>query len=200
MDRVSCTCTPHRSTKIHHTPREPHDTQRPSRTSLDSEVENGCPNAGGSTCRAKDYLTGTEKGIWLSVGGNDFLGSGCLMTQAALQGHVKGAIENVRAAAPKAHIVMTGYCTMSSDVGGTARESTSLRTKLSSRGLFVTSNLPSDSRFLHAQLSGKTTGRHQSSGSPPPSPCSSPPFPLLIVRLLLSLVHLLLFPCSSPLR
>jgi len=49
--------------------------------------------------------------VWLSVGGNDKMGStGCALTVAQVTSRVTAAINAVKAAAPGAAIVMTGYC------------------------------------------------------------------------------------------
>lgn len=52
------------------------------------------------------------KAAWFSIGGNDFLGSGCMMAQGELSAIIGSALKKVTEAAPPGlRILMTGYCT-----------------------------------------------------------------------------------------
>ncbi len=60
--------------------------------------------------------------VWLSVGGNDKMGStGCALTVAQVTSRVAAAINAVKAAAPGAAIVMTGYCALTTAPEGYVR-------------------------------------------------------------------------------
>jgi lysophospholipase L1-like esterase len=81
----------------------------------------GGSNAGALT-EAVDAAGGEPTHIWLSVGGNDYMNPGemadapggdagpCKISQADLNTRMQKAVTNVRAAAPSAKIVLTGYC------------------------------------------------------------------------------------------
>jgi len=66
-----------------------------------------------SACNAQTAFQGVHgvKSVWFSVGGNDFLQSGCQLTAAQMAKKVARALIALRAAAPTVNIVMTGYCT-----------------------------------------------------------------------------------------
>jgi hypothetical protein len=51
------------------------------------------------------------KSVWFSIGGNDFLKSGCMSTGAQISQVVKLALSALKVAAPKVKILMTGYST-----------------------------------------------------------------------------------------
>jgi len=53
---------------------------------------------------------GTPDYVWLSVGGNDALNTGCSASKSTLVSAIKAAINAVKTKYPSATIVMTGYC------------------------------------------------------------------------------------------
>lgn len=69
----------------------------------------------GQGCSATDafsskYGSGYTR-VWFSIGGNDYIYSGCMMPELYLIRLIKSAIVKIRDAAPQgAKILMTGYC------------------------------------------------------------------------------------------
>jgi len=72
-----------------------------------------CPQIPGGSCSVAAAAQGAPGAqyVWLSVGGNDFVGGGCSASVPDLATVIGGVLAAVKSALPTAKILMTGYCT-----------------------------------------------------------------------------------------